>query len=205
MSQAKSKSVAAVEDLFKKAGYIVNMEVSDKDTVMEFWQITCLQITTGKSFVAGFHYDGDTANLVGEAQLVVAQMQNLTLKVDGCWFYYGEKEAIDMFESLGTVSPVALNEAKVVELNPGIASIEEKFKAEGYMVTVMDQPDGTMVTIVKPGLGMAMAGTGDADWIATMSETYKAAAQAQGFTLQVKGNWFYYGHADIVSILEGLI
>jgi hypothetical protein len=204
MSQAKSKSVASVEELFKGAGYIVSLDVSDKNTPMEFWTITCLLPTTGSTFVAGFHYDADTADLVGSAQLAVAQMQNLTLKTDGCWFYYGVADAIELFESLGVTSPVVLNEPSTADVDPKIAAIEAKFQAEGCMVTLTNMPE-TMLTIIKPGVGMAMAGTGGADWVATMSETYKASAEAQGFEMQIKGDWFYYGHADIVPTLEGLI
>ncbi|MCL1823801.1 MAG: hypothetical protein FWG44_06320 [Oscillospiraceae bacterium] len=206
--QVQIKSVAAVEDAFKKAGYSVALTVGlyDKGTEIETWQVSCMSLSPMNTLAAGFGYDSEWANSIAAEQVAVASMQNQTLKTDGCWWYYGTADAVALFESFGTMNPIPLFTAAEIKVDESVAKVDAAFKAAGYTVTVTPVPGGSMLSCIVPGSADTLtAGNGDADFINMYSNAMKPAAESMGLELKVSGNWYYYGGAGSVKIIESIL
>jgi hypothetical protein len=207
-ANVEAKPVAAVEEAFKRAGYRVELSVGlhDKATAIETWQVNCMSTSPMNTLVAGFGYSKDWAKDVSEGQLAVAEMSNQTLKIDGCWWYYGTADAVALFESFGTINPAALFTAMEVKLDESIGKVEAAFKGAGYNVTVTPMPDGSMLSCIKPGSADTLtAGNGNAEFVGLYGGAMKGTADSLGVEMKYNGNWYYFGGPESVKIIESVL
>ena len=208
LAKVQGKSVAAVESAFKGAGYTVDLYPSDKGTAQELWQVKCMMISPYLILVAMHSQDAGTARIVAEANIPAAQMQNMELKLQDNWFYYGSPEAIHLFEALGG-GPIEVLYAPAPVSQEGNEStlLETAFKEAGYMVTLVPMGETTMITGSAPGttnMIMAMMCSSPEEAQAS-SANYAPSAEALNMEIKCRGNWFYYGSPDAVSVFERVV
>jgi predicted ArsR family transcriptional regulator len=201
------KSVTAVEAAFKKAGYMVTLTPSDKGTEKELWQMNCILPSPMNTLVAGHGYSADWAKQIGEANVAAAKSQNMGLKCQDNWFYYGSPDAIDLFESLGGGEISVLFAPVKQEKDESVAKLEEAFKKAGYTVTLTPMGEMTMATCMMASPFSMLTGIlcSSADAAKTSSKDYAPSAEAMKMEVKCKGKWFYYGSPDAVKVFEGVI
>jgi hypothetical protein len=208
LAKVQSKSVAAVESAFKGAGYTVDLYPSDKGTAEELWQVKCMMISPYLILVAMHSQSAKHSRIVAEANIPAAQMQNMELKLQDNWFYYGSPEAIHLFEALGG-GPIEVLYAPAPVSREGDESslVEAAFKEAGYMMTLVPMGETTMVTGSAPGttnMIMAMLCSSPEEARAS-SANYAPTAESLNMEIKCIGNWFYYGSPDAVNVFERVV
>ena len=216
---AEQKSVAMVEAAFKKAGYQVEIGNDKKGTWEEEWHVAC-SLTNPITYLMAVSFgDAKAAKRYARSffTLKSAKSQNWSLKTQDLWVYYGQQRAIELFESLGggaiTTVFQAKEEKRIEEVavkvgKDDLSSLEETLKSYKYLVTVSVMEKFTMVS------GM---NTKDIeDRVFAFKYSSEQAAKEGGANMNVvagamdrepqyRGNWFYYGSARGMSIVESII
>jgi len=86
-----------------------------------------------------------------------------------------------------------------------VAALKQAFLNAGYDVNVNSSQIGTFLTVTS-NIGLfAFAGIGESDWVTTMSEVYKTAADAYKTEVIAEENHFYFGSPEMVEIIEGVL
>lgn|GEM_PF-3072244 len=222
------KSLAAVEAAFKAEGYLVDLNVSDKGTDIETWQINCIKASPYEALTIGYGYSAEWARELGELNSTAAAAgYSTTVKCEGNFFYYGTPGAENLFQCVGadgsvnkaavaatpqTANTTVANTTATGEKPQPVAAIENAFMADGYS-TVMATPSnkGTdketwQLTFVKVSpYEMLIIGYGySADWAKTEGKIYTASAEAYNSTVKYKNNAFYYGTPGAEQFFESI-
>ena len=84
-----------------------------------------------------------------------------------------------------------------------VLKIEDIFKKAGYTVALTPAGDGTMVScVMQSPFNMLIAGHGSAEWLKMFIPAHTEAAKNQKNELKQKGDWFYYGSSEAITIFE---
>jgi len=84
-------------------------------------------------------------------------------------------------------------------------ALEKIFHDNSYIVRIVPMANSAMFSC---GLGnpvsILVAGCGSAEFVKEYSKLYSETAKAQNFEVKLKGDWFYFGSPDAVTLFESI-
>jgi len=123
------------------------------------------------------------------------------------------------FESLDTIKKIAaLAENRVlvkqevpekatdeIPLDPKVTELNQALINAEYNVNITPSQIGTFLTITSQIGLFAFTGIGEPDWVITMSNAYKVAADSYKTEIIVRDNCFWFGSPEVVEIIESVL
>jgi len=214
----KPEKMDTLEQLFTQAGYDVTIDNSGVPDY-DFWTLVCMK-HAGDKMLTFFAYYMPLEKVVDnllEGITDVAQAQKLTVKSDSDWYYYGNKDGVALFESLGTGNAKVIRDGEepITAQDPRTADVENFFRNEGYMVLLQPHDDGMeeseedgifiIITPLSLGKNAITAGTGTPKWMEVMVPHMRGAAEDQDLDFRHNDTWFYSGHQKEMAMFESVI